>query len=191
MSISAKERDELRRLVRQRFKMLRGELSARGSEMEAEVEHAVVARHSLRDEARLAAEAKIRAAVDACNEQISAALAECDYDVTGVGRGWVDPPRVFWDNTDREALRRAGRADIASKVADAKLRLERKEVETLESLARPVLESAEAQAFLTDLPNVAELVPRAQLDQLEAQLAALPPGPPDPWGNYGSGPMHG
>lgn len=182
--ISAKERDELRRLVRQRFKLLRDELAARGTELTAEVEHEVVARHTLRDEERLAAEVKIRAAVDRCNEEIAAALAETDSALTGLGRGWVTPPHIDWDNTDRQALRRAGIADIASKVADAKLRLERKEVETLEALARPVLESAEAQAFLTTLPDVAELVPRAQMAELEASLGELPPGPPRPPWEY-------
>lgn len=179
MSMNKGERDELRRLVRQRSKVLRDEVKARTAELAADVEQKLVARFYERDEKRLQAEREIQRIIDDANTRIGAVLAEIDHQMTGVGRTFIAPAHIRWDTTDRLALRSAALRDIESRAAAAVLSLSRQEVDLLEQLARGALESEEAMAFLANLPSVGELVPAARMDELEAALEASPPM--DPW----------
>ncbi len=174
MTMSKGERDELRRLVRQRTKVLREEVKARTAELAADVEQKLMARFYDRDQKRLQAEREIQAIVDEANDKVAEALGKVDSQLTGVGRSMIPPGRIFWDQTDRFALRAAAMKDIEARAQAAILSLSRQEVDLLESLARGALESDEAMAFLAGLPSVGELVPAARMDELEAALEATP-----------------
>jgi hypothetical protein len=174
MTMNKGERDELRRLVRQRSKVLRDEVKARTAELAADVEQKLVARFYERDEKRMAAEGAIRAIITEANEKIDEVLQGVDHQMTGVGRAMIDQPYIRWDVTDRLALRHAALKDIEARAAAAVLSLSRQEVDLLEQLARGALESEEAMAFLASIPSVGELVPAARMDELEAALEATP-----------------
>ncbi len=178
MTMSKGERDELRRLVRQRTKVLRDEVKARTAELAADVEQKLIARFYERDEQRLVAEREIRAIVAEANLQIGEALAKTDSHVTGVGRSFIDAGPIYWDTSDRHALRAAAIKDIEARAAAAVLVLSRQEVTLLEQLARGALESEEAMAFLDSIPSVGELVPAARMEELEAALRDTPPHDP-------------
>jgi hypothetical protein len=178
MTMTKGERDELRRLVRQRTKVLRDEVKARTAELAADVEQQLIARFYERDEKRLEAEREIQGIIAAANVQVSEALAKTDSHLTGVGRSFIEPGRIFWDTSDRHALRAAAIKDIEARAAAAVLVLSRQEVTLLEQLARGALESAEAMAFLDSIPSVGELVPAARMEELEAALRNSPPHDP-------------
>lgn len=168
------ERDELRRLVRQRSKVLREEVKARTAELAADVEQKLIARFYDRDEQRLEAEREIQGIIDEANAKIGEALGKVDMKLTGIGRSMLPPAHIFWDQSDRHALRTAAIKDIEARAAAAILNLSRQEVKLLEELARGALESEEAMAFLASIPSVGELVPAARMEELEAVLADTP-----------------
>lgn len=178
MTMNKGERDELRRLVRQRSKVLREEVKARTAELAADVEQKLVARFYERDEKRLHAEREIQQIIDDANDKIAEAIGKVDHQITGVGRSAIPPAHIRWDTTDRMALRQAAMKDIESRAAAAVLSLSRQEVNLLEQLARGALESDEAMAFLASIPSVGELVPAARMEELEAALEEQPPHPP-------------
>ncbi len=170
MTMTKSERDELRRLVRQRTKVLREEVKARTTELVADVEQKLVARFYERDQKRLTAESEIQTIIDDANDRIAEALGKVDMQLTGIGRSVLPPGHIRWDQTDRLALRQAAMRDIEARAAAAILQLSRQEVDLLENLARGALESDEAMAFLANLPTVGELVPAARMEELEAAL---------------------
>ncbi len=181
MTMTKSERDELRRLVRQRTKVLREEVKARTTELAADIEQKLMARFYDRDQKRLAAESEIQAIIDEANDRIGEALGRVDMQLTGIGRSMLPPGRIHWDQTDRFALRQAAMRDIEARAQSAILQLSRQEVDLLESLARGALESDEAMAFLASLPSVGELVPAARMEELEAALESAPPSGPEMW----------
>lgn len=168
------ERDELRRLVRQRSKVLRDEVKARTAELAAEVEQTLVARFYERDQKRLEAERAIQTVIDEANGKIMAVLDGVDYQVTGVGRSPLPPAHIRWDTTDRIALRMAAIRDIEARAAAAVLQLSRQEVDLLEKLARGALASEDALAFLASIPTVGELVPSVRMEELERAIDDTP-----------------
>lgn len=180
MPMTKTEREELRRLVRQRFKVLRKEVDQRGAELTADLEQALVARFHDRDGRRVQAEGEVAAIVEEANRKVLEVLRQTDFDLTGVGRSAIPTPRVMWDQTDRQILRIAALADVEAKKSAAKLTLERQEVDVLQRLAMGALESEEARDFLGSIPSVGELVPAARLDELEAALEA-PEDPRKDW----------
>lgn len=181
MTISKGERDELRRLVRQRSKVLRDEVKARTAELAADVEQKLVARFYERDQKRLEAEQRINEVVEDANRRIAQILSEVDRQITGVGRAPIGPIHIRWDITDRMALKQAAIKDIEARAANAVLALSRQEVDLLERLARGALESDEAMHFLASIPTVGEMVPAVRMEELEAALGEMPESPPEVW----------
>lgn len=166
------ERTELQRLVRQRFKLLREEVRGRQAEMTAEIDHAVVVKHQDRDEGRMEVQRTVSEIVDKTNADIAAAMTVAGYEKVGAGQGWVATPRLTWGDDGRHEQRRALVSDLEAKVKAAHLRLDREEVDLLQSLAIGALESDEAREFLGRIPTVAELVPASRMEALEATFRA-------------------
>jgi hypothetical protein len=71
------------------------------------------------------------------------------------------------DRGRREDLRRAARARTAADARKAKLALDAAEARLLTKLASGALTSDSARAFLTDVPEVGELMPVLNLSQLQ------------------------
>lgn len=171
------EREELRRIVKQQFKVLDAEISVRRAEYEAEVDALLAARFADRDLARREVEDRIAAICAKANEELRQAFDEKGFDITGVPHlEWV-PPRIRWGDDGRSEKRRAAFAEIGSRIAAARLTLQRQEADTLRSLAIGALESEAAREFLAAIPTVGELVPRATLLALEQAWYEAPDTP--------------
>lgn len=168
------ERDELRRIIRQRTKVLRADIDARQAELISELDRQL-------DE-QYAAELK---RWDDTQMLIKEVVKEANRRANDVYRDYFG--REQWgERHDRgviSALAHAGPKqgqfadrnkairEIDAKVAQARTELERREVALLEELAVGALESADARQFLSRIPTVGELVPSHRLSQLV--------GPPD------------
>jgi hypothetical protein len=71
---------------------------------------------------------------------------------------------------NRAQERQALLAKIPNQVGDAKLTLDRQELDMLRELAAGALESEEAQQFLARIPTIGQLIPRVVLAELESNL---------------------
>lgn len=169
MSITKAERQELRGVVRNQFRVLRKEVEQRTLEMTAEGEQQILDHFHDADVAR----ADIDAAV---NDVLQEALAKIrdlckDRPDAGVPKrlnfagGWVT-----WAPDRRPELRAALHSGLRAQMEAARLTLDRQEADLLRNLAVGALESEEAHNFLGTIPTVAELVPAVRLAELEAQF---------------------
>jgi hypothetical protein len=165
------ERRELRSVVRAQFKVLRAEVEQREAELDAEAEHRLMERY--RDEDKQVEDLNWRIAqiVGLANREIEDLMREVS-DIQDGGR-WqqmysLSAPLARRSSEDRKQLRSALRAGIKSQVKSAQLSLDRQEADLLKQLAMDGLESDAAQAFLTRIPAVAELVPSQRLREIEA-----------------------
>lgn len=164
------ERAELKSVVRQQFRVLRQEIEQRATEVEAQAEYAIEQRYSDEDEAWASATAQAHAIVLEANKKVNDLFRDLP------GRFHEEDAYVHWraprrNQGKRVDLRRLATVDIESKVAAAKLRLNRQEADLLRDLSLGALESEEARQFLVGIPAAAELVPLARLGELEAGLA--------------------
>ena len=172
--ITKGERTELRSVVRNQFKVLRGEVLQRQAELVADAEARIAGRFVDRDRAREGIEWRIREIVEETNRAIADTIKNSGEETIDLGAishvYGVAAPRVAWASDNREQMRRAVHAEITSRVKDAMLRLDRQEADLLRNLAVGALESEEARAFLSAIPSVSELVPGDRLAELEAQF---------------------
>jgi len=173
-AITPGERRELKVLVAKRFKVLRSEMEVRQRELAATIDNAIVEKHETRDFQRSEVERMARRLLEDVQRQVDAELSE-RREVVGMGRFGIGYPGFRWDDDGRSELRRAALSDLDAKVKAAKLRLDREEVDLLQSLAIGALETDEAHAFLRGIPTVSELVPAARLEELEASLVTDEP----------------
>lgn len=173
MTISKAERTELRSIVRQQFKVLRGEVEQRGVELLAELLGQVNAKYSDEDEAWGVASHKANEAVLEANRQVNDIYRELLGD-KHVERMYVGAQVPSQPIRHRRLLEGEGKKRVEASVASALLKLSRDEADLLRNLAVGALESAEAHAFLTGIPTVGELVPAARLAELEAALGDAP-----------------
>ncbi len=166
------ERSELRSLIRQQFKVLRGDLGVREAELLVGVEQDVVARFADRDVAweevlHVAGEAS-----RACDRAINDALyakgfikREGSEQVFTSVRLSERPPDL-----GRAQLRAEAQIGITAKVKAARHELDRREADLLRRLTLDALESDAARGFLDAIPSVGDLVPVTRLAELEASL---------------------
>lgn len=184
MAITKAERTELRSIVRQQFKVLRAEIAQRKAELIAEAEQRVVERYRERDAAREAVMWKVAEVLEEAGRRLTD-LVRPHGAKHGRDNQWavdapaevsveqpiiISMPTIHWRNEDKVQLHRAMVATIEAEVSGALLQLDRREADLLRTLSVGVLESAEAQSFLTSIPTVGELVPAARLAELEAEL---------------------
>lgn len=167
MSMTKTERTELKSIVKRRFKVLRSEVDERATELAAEVDHAMVDRFEVEDHKRHELQSLAVRRVQDVHAELEEAFREQGYQ-------WQPHAlrlgRLQWQDDKRALLRRAALADIESKAKSAKIRLEREEVDLLQTLAIGALETEEAQQFLAAIPTVGELVPAARLAEIEQSL---------------------
>jgi hypothetical protein len=180
--ITKGERTELRSLIRQRFRVLRADVSQREAELFAELEDRMNERYADDDKAWADVAFIIGEAQREANRKANDAVRGL------VGRdGWPDEHSlvravdiasvrraVATPAPERAQLRRQGQAHIEATIKGAQLSLDRQEVDLLTRLASGALESDEARAFLGEIPTVSALVPADRLLQLEQSLKDLP-----------------
>lgn len=175
MTITKGERDELRRIVRGDFKALTEEIGVRQKELYAEIEKRVATRFMAHEEVIAETDLKVAQVVAEANARIQTVLMECQKQCDGYSLHWLPliSPRLGLVREKRDEMRRAMIADVDARVAHARARMKRQEVELLKRLSVGVLESTDAKAFLTEIPTVAELVPASRLQELEGQFKEL------------------
>lgn len=173
MTITKGERDELRRIVRQDFKVLAEEMKVRRAEMVAEIEQRVAQRFEPSDQAAEACQRQMGDIIQNANEAITKAIADLKAAADGYMIAWnpLATPRLFVVPEKREEMRRALIADLDARIAEATLRVHRQEADLLKGLASGALESDAAREFLASIPTVAQLVPADRLAELEAQFS--------------------
>lgn len=171
--IAKGERDELRRIVRGDIKALIAEMGQRQRELLAEVEQRVAHRFEPSEEAGRKLGRRIAEIITDANEAIGIAVGEAEKEADGYKAEYapLGYPRIYWKPEKREEMRRALIADLDARIGNAKLRLQRQEIDLLKRLSMEALESTSARAFLTEIPTVAELVPSSRLAELEAQFS--------------------
>jgi hypothetical protein len=171
VTITKAERTELRSIVRQQFRVLRGEVEQRGVELLAELLGQLNAKYADEDDAWGVASHKANEAVLEANRQVNDIYRELLGD-KHIERMYVGAPSQ--PIRHRRLLEGEGKKRVEASVASALLKLSRDEADLLRNLAVGALESAEAHAFLTGIPTVGELVPAARLAELEAALGDTP-----------------
>lgn len=174
MTITKGERDELRRITRGDFKALIEEIDVRRAEMMAEIEKRVATRFRASEESIAAAKVRIVQIVDQANVDVGEALDKCQVECDGytIQYHGLTPPHVMFTRDKRDEMRRAMIADLEARVAQAKARMHRQEIDLLKKLSIGALESEAAHEFLSEIPKVAELVSDERLAELEAQFDA-------------------
>lgn len=171
--ITPGERRELRSVVRGQFKVLRAEVDRRKDELKAEIEAELLNQYRAQDEA-----------ISEARREVQRAQAEYVRVVEEIGRklkenrpelaveAGMRHGRIVFNASDpnRVQAHRAAMASIPDRIGDAKLRLDRMEMDILRDLSAGALQTEQAQSFLGQIPTVGELVPRAVLRELEAGL---------------------
>lgn len=173
-SITKAERQELRGVVRQQFRVLRHEVQARSDELIAEGEQRILDSFRAADQRRYEIDEEVQHLLgetldkirEVCRDRPDAGIPKHINMGFGAGSGFV-----AWAPDRRGELRSALYTLITSRTASALLQLDRQEADLLRNLAVGALESDAAHAFLTTIPTVAELVPEVRLAELEAQFS--------------------
>jgi len=177
--ITKSERAELRSLIRQRFKVLRAEIEQRRAELLVELEQGITERFAEEDKAWADAafliEEAVREANRKANDVMRGLLGQAwpvhhDKGIVGTITSAIERP-----TQERRSLRYNGQQRISAQVQAAYLKLSQQEADLLTRLASGALESAEARAFLGEIPTVSSLVPAVRLLELEQSLR---PGEP-------------
>lgn len=167
------ERDELRRLVRQQFKVLRSEVHQRHAELRSGAATNVLDKFTGLDHDRSSLESKAQAIIEKANHEL-AELGDGDEGSSAAVRGYRalgSSGDQFIYNPDRRAeLVAAAEAAITSDTQAALLKLDRQEADLLRTLSVGALTSEAAHEFLGGIPTVGELVPVSRLAELEAGL---------------------
>ncbi len=167
--ITNSERAELRRIIRQRTKVLRADIEARRTELVTELDRQLEAETSADMKRWNDVQGAIEEAVKEANRKANDLYREfygADRWGISADKTVVYAQKPEGPPTERNNERRRRMRDIEAKVAGAHAELERREVTLLEELAIGALESAQAKDFLARIPTVAELVPSYRMAEL-------------------------
>lgn len=167
------ERDELRRLIRARFKVLRSDVELRQAELIAELDAEIADRFADQDkrwqDAAFVIEKIRREANGQINDVYRDLIGKEEYGTT-TDHNLVSIRHIAQPHGNRGHMRNQGVRRIEARCKAALLELERREVDLLSELATSALESTEARQFMGRIPTVSELVPRARLAEIEGSL---------------------
>jgi hypothetical protein len=164
------ERDELRRLLRSQFKVLRADVAARKAELDIELADQVEEQFKALDKQYDDAMYQLSLAVDEANRKANDIGRELwgrekwgeTHDRTIIQAAKIERPGV----KERHQMIVRGRNTIEQRVTTALLELDRRENRLLLELATSALESAESLEFFSKIPAVSELVPAYRLQEL-------------------------
>jgi hypothetical protein len=159
--MTAAERDSLYRLVRDRAKVAKADAEARGKWMLAEVEAKLAARFKADDEAWADMTAAAEKAVEEANAKIALVCRE-----RGIPEEFRPQMGSLWlsrgENGMKERraeLRQVAETQVAARVAQAKVEIDRQSVAQQTQITRAGLTSEEARSFISALPSPEELLP--------------------------------
>jgi hypothetical protein len=166
------DRRELRSLVKKQFAVLRNDVKRRKDELTSEIESELLRRYRAQDERIAAARNEIEEARRVYEETVKRIMndlrsvdPELEMAVGYNGRLNVNDP-------NRSQLHRALIASIPQQIADASTKLDQQELDLLRDLTIGALDTNAAQQFLSRIPTVGELVPKARLAELNTGEAS-------------------
>ncbi len=161
------ERVELRRVIRQRMKILRADVKSREAELLEELNAALDERFAAEFKRYEDAQYLVEQARDKCNREVNDIWrAHFGNDVWGTKS---DKALVLIQpvgcpvNRQKGQARYDGQAQIQRRVLAALAEIERRECALLEELAADAMETDDAKSFLARIPTVGELVPAARM----------------------------
>jgi hypothetical protein len=175
------EREELKRLARERARVAKADAERRSADLKASFEYQVATYYEYdRDEVWRAAVEAAKEAVEDAVERIEERCVELGIprelaptlSVQWVGRG---PHAVASRQTE---LRRVANKRIEAMERSAKHEIDRQALEIQTQLVRAGLTSAEAVAFLEGMPSVDSLMPALDVREL-TEGTGRPPDPDD------------
>lgn len=161
------DRRELRALVKKQFDVLRKEIKYRKDELIGEIESELLRRYRGQDERIEQAQREIARAARAFDDsvaQIIAGLNATDPDLIA-SLGYRN--RLNVSDPNRTQLHKALIAAVPQQIADASTKLDQQELSLLRELTIGALDTEAAQRFLSRIPTVGELVPKARLAEIE------------------------
>lgn len=165
-TMSKGERDQLRTVIRMRFKVLRSDVQARRAEMERELEKRISASFAAADKAWQDAMFLIQQAADEANRKANDILRGLNMeglDLEGKDYVIVTARSISQPYGKRVNMRARGDAEIEAMTRKAYADLDRMEADLLTELAAGALESDAAREFLRQIPTVSDLVPASRL----------------------------
>lgn len=168
--MSKAERLELTKIVRQRARLAKDDVSARESQIIADAEAALARKFREDDDAWAEIMAEARGYMSEVKAKLDAKCAEMgipvefrpNADLYWFGRGENADPRR------RAELRAVVRTQAAASAKRAKLEIDRQSVTLQETLMAGGLASTAAQDFLSSLPTPEQLMPEIQIQALES-----------------------
>jgi hypothetical protein len=177
--VNRTEREDLRRLARQRAKLAKSEAVQREKVLLAEVEDLIAAEFSAqedtwRDAIRIADEATKEA-----NEVIIARCAELGIPAKYAPRlalSFTSRSPELGDPQRRAELRKLAQAKLTALTETAKTMIDRGLLDTETVLTADSLESDDARAFLEAMPTAEQLMPSLSLDDLGVKHWQPPEG---------------
>jgi hypothetical protein len=176
-ALNKTERTELAGIVRRNFRVAKAGIEEQRAKVLADFEAAIAHEWDPVELAVVELVKEAEAAVDRLNKRIAT-----QFMTLGLPEEWA-PRGAFWlsgrgENQiagRRAELRKQAVTRAEAQARTAKLELERQEAELLTRIATTALDSAAAQAFLGQVPNLAELMPAIEVEgpPLEAVSALL------------------
>lgn len=165
--LSPGDRRELRALVKKQFTVLRNDVKRRKDELKSEIESELLRRYREQDDRITQARKEVAAAKRVYEDsvrQIIDALKELD---PGLDANIGYNGTLFVSDSNRSQLHAALIASIPQQIADASTKLDQQELDLLRDLTIGALDTEAARNFLSRIPTVGQLVPKARLAELE------------------------
>jgi hypothetical protein len=159
--MTSAERVELGKLVRLNAKVAKEDAEARGKWLLADAEAKLAARYKAEGEAWADITAAAQKAVEEADAAIAALCQERGIPPEfrpGLHLGWFDRGENA-SRQRRDELRKVAQTEVAARVKQAQVEIDRAAAEQLTRLAQAGLTSEEARAFLSTMPRPEQLLP--------------------------------
>lgn len=180
MTVSQRERSELRSMIRARFKALRAGVEQRRTEQHADIERQINLRYQEQDEAYRQATAEAVRIVGQANLAINTLFAPVVGDHPEYGAfarlASSDPPDL-----GRSLIRKRAGLEVDATAKKALANLAAAEADALEAVARTAIESEDAQRLMATMPSLELLMPMVELPAAGADTVAEMADPLMPW----------
>jgi hypothetical protein len=159
--MTAAERQELGKLVRANARVAKDDIDARGKSLLADAESKLAARYKVEDAAWKDITAEANRMVEEADARIAAICRE-----RGVPEEFRPGLLLSWYGRGENAvsarraeLRKVAQAEVAARVATAKVEIDRQSAALMTSIARDGLTSETALALVAALPRPEDLLP--------------------------------
>jgi len=180
MSMTKGEREELKRLARERARVAKADAERRAADLKAAFEHQVVTFYDYdRDDVWQGIEVSVREALAEANRMIRARAVELGIPsefAPSVSFHWAARDPRYNVQQSQAEMRRAAYKRIEAMERSAKHEIDRAALDVQTNLVAEGLTSARAVEFLSAMPTVDALMPAVDIREL---TSGTPPPPDD------------